>query len=172
VHADRPGRGAEDLVAFGLVGKPHGLRGEVYVLVDPDFDEPLRPGRRVRTDRARELDVTGTRLQAGRLVATFSDVRSREDAEALRGARLLLPRRELESGDADAYWAEDLVGSEVVTDDGDVVGVLEAVADGPAHDYLVVARPDGGELLIPAVEEFVEIREGQVVLHPIQGLLD
>lgn len=160
-----------DLVAVGLVGKPHGLRGEVYVRLDPDFPNPLEPGRALRTDRHGALTLESVRDQSGRVVVRFAGVGTREGAEDLRGERLLLPREEIEL-DEDGVWVDDLIGREVVTDDGELVGVLESVADGTAHDYLVVARPDGGELLIPVVEEMVELADDSIVVKPIPGLLD
>ncbi|HWH32227.1 MAG TPA: ribosome maturation factor RimM [Egibacteraceae bacterium] len=160
-----------DLVAVGLVGKPHGLRGEVYVRLDPDFADPLTPGRVVATDRHGDLTVTSTRDHSGRVVARFDGVATREAAEDLRGERLLLPRQEIEL-DEDAVWVDDLLGLEVVTEEGELVGVVEAVTDGPAHDYLLVARPDGGEALIPVVDELVELDGERIVVRPVPGLLD
>ena len=162
---------AADLVAVGLVGKPHGLRGEVYVLPDPDFPDPIVAGRKVRTDRHGQMTVQSTRDHSGKLVIRFEGVDTREGAEELRGERLLLPRDEIEL-DEDGVWVDDLIGREVVTDDGDLVGVLESVTDGTAHDYFVVARPDGGEILIPVVEDIVELDDERIVVRPIPGLLD
>jgi len=160
-----------DLVAVGLVGKPHGLRGEVYVLPDPDFVDPVRAGLRVRTDRHGELAIAATHNHAGKLLVTFDGIASREAAEDLRGERLLLPRDQVETGE-DSIWVEDLLGREVVTPDGEVIGILESVVDGLAHDYFVVARPDGGEVLIPVVEDMVELTDDAVVVRAIPGLLD
>lgn len=159
-----------DLVAVGLVGKPHGLRGEVYVLADPDLPAQITAGRAFRSDRHGQLTLAGVRDHSGRTVVRFEGVDTREGAEDLRGERLLLPREEIEL--EDGVWVEELLGMEVVTDDGELVGVLESVTDGTAHDYFVVARPDGGEVLIPVVEEMVELDGDHIVVKPIPGLLD
>ena len=160
-----------DLVAVGLVGKPHGLRGEVYVLPDPDFPGEITAGRAYRSDRHGEVTLSGVRDHSGRTVVRFEGVDTREGAEELRGERLLLPRADIALPD-DGVWVEDLLGLEVVTEDGELVGVLESVTDGTAHDYFVVARPDGGEILIPVVDEIVELDGERIVVKPIPGLLD
>lgn len=161
----------EDLVAVGLVGKPHGLRGEVYVLADPDLPDQIAAGREYRSDRHGRLTLAGVRDHSGRTVVRFEGVDTREGAEDLRGERLLLPREEIQLDD-DGVWVDELLGMEVVTEDGELVGVLESVTDGTAHDYFVVARPDGGEVIIPVVEEMVELDDDRIVVKPIPGLLD
>nr|MBA2529530.1 PRC-barrel domain-containing protein [Euzebyales bacterium] len=98
-------------------------------------------------------------------------VGDRGAAEALRGARLSLPRGCVEL-DPDAWWTDELLGRDVVDDTGDLVGVLEGTADGAAHDYLVIARPDGGEVLVPAVADLVDVSGERIVVHAIPGLFD
>jgi 16S rRNA processing protein RimM len=159
-----------DRVVVGAVGKPFGVRGDVYVHPDPDLDHDFPAGQVYETDRG-TLRCAASRLHSGRRVVRFEQASDREAAEALRGTVLTVPRDEvpLEEG---AFWVSDLEGAEVVDPNGDVVGVVEAVQDGLAHDLLVVARPDGGEVLIPVVDEFVEVTEDGIVVRPIPGLLD
>ena len=164
-------------VVVGAIGKAFGLRGEVYVHPDPDIGESFRPGRRYHVvGQDRVLTVADSHVHAGRQLVHFKGVGDRSAAEALRGLVLTVPRDAVEL-DEDAFWAGDLLGAEVVDDAGDIVGVVDGFRDGHAHDYLVIARPDGGEVLVPAVSELVEIApsehgEVKVTLHPIPGLLD
>ncbi|CAN5665915.1 MAG: ribosome maturation factor RimM [Actinomycetota bacterium] len=155
----------------GVVAKALGLAGETFVRPDPDLDEPFPPGAAYASSRGGELVIASSRLHSGRQVVRFDGVDSREAAEALRGAELRRPRADIPLDD-DAFWTDELIGREVLDDSGAVVGVVEAVADGAAHDYLVVARPDGGEVLLPAVAELVEVGADHVVVHAIPGLLD
>lgn len=156
-------------VTVGVVGKPLGLLGEVYVHPDRDLVEEFPPGRTYRAgDRA--LTVADSRLHGNRRVVRFDGVTDREAAEALRGVTLALDREQVALDD-DAVWADDLLGRPVRTPGGGHVGTIAGVADGTAHDYLVVALPDGRELLVPAVDELVELAEDHVVVEPLPGLL-
>jgi len=161
-------------VAVGIVGKPFGLRGEVYVHPDADLDIDFEPGLRCAGTREGAPQVTlvvaASRVHGGRLLVRFDGVEDRTAAEALRGTVLSLPREDVPL-DEDSFWADDLLGREVVDDSGAVVGVVEGTLDGPAHDYLVLARPDGGETLVPAVAELVDIADDRIVVHAIPGLL-
>ena len=160
-----------DDVIVGVIAKPLGLKGEVFVRPDPDVMHEFTAGEAFAAGPDRRLVVASARLHSGRQVVQFEGVTTREDVEALRGTVLSVPRDSV-SLDEDAFWSADLLGREAVDDNGDVVGIVEATADGAAHDYLVIARPDGGEVLIPAVAELVEVAADRIVIHAIPGLLD
>jgi 16S rRNA processing protein RimM len=166
--------GGEDLVVAGAVGKPFGIHGEVYVFPDPDLLIEFAPGTRFTASSRKlgdiELRVISSRVHRARRLVRFDGVVDRDAAEALRDTVLLMPRSRARLPE-DALWTADVLGREVVDDAGALVGVVERALDGAAHDYLVLARPDGGELLIPAVAELIDIDADPIVLHAIPGLL-
>jgi 16S rRNA processing protein RimM len=127
-------------VPAGSVGRPHGLDGSFHV---------LRPGALTLgatvtvAGRPRQIErLAGT---AERPIVRLSGCSSREDAEALRGADLLVPAV-LEDGE---YWASDLVGCTVV-DGSREVGVVTRMVALPSCEALEV-----GDLLIPMVRNAI-----------------
>ncbi|HSK95831.1 MAG TPA: ribosome maturation factor RimM [Euzebyales bacterium] len=154
---------------LGTVGKPFGLAGDVYVWVDPDLGDTLVAGVSCQAG-ARTLEVAHVRRHRGRPLVRFVGVDDREAALELRGLTLEIDRAAI-AADADTVWADDVLGRDVVDAAGDLVGVVDGILDGAAHDFLVVARPDGGELLIPVVAELVDLAE-PVVVHGPPGLTD
>lgn len=158
-------------VIVGVIAKPLGLKGEVFVRPDPDVGHEFTAGDAFLAPPDRRLVVEAARLHSGRQVVRFEGVTTREAVEELRGTVLAVPRDSV-SLDDDAFWNEDLLGREVVDDSGTLVGVLESTLDGAAHDYLVIARPDGGEVMVPAVADLVDISAERIVIHAIPGLLD
>lgn len=167
---------AEPLAVVGVVGKPFGLHGDVYVRPDPDLDDGFPPGGAyhvadARPDVPRTLTAAESRLHSGRRVVRFDGITDRASAERLRGAVLTVPRAEAALPEG-LFWTADLVGREVTDPDGAVIGVVEGVLDGHAHDYLVLARPDGGEVLVPAVADLLEITGERIVVQVIPGLIE
>lgn len=158
-----PGR-----AVLGTVGKPFGLAGDVYVWLDPDLRDALAPGLRCVAG-GRYLEIAAVRWHRNRPLVRFVDVADRTAAEALRGVALEVDRDHVTA--ADMVWTDEILGREVVDADGALVGTVEAVLDGAAHDFLSVARPDGGELLIPVVDEIVDLAD-PVVVHGPPGLID
>lgn len=155
----------------GVISKPLGLKGEVFVRPDPDLPYSFDAGEVFRLGDGRRLVVAASRNHSGRLVVRFEGFDTREAVEHLRGLVLEVPREKV-ALEQDAFWNDDLLGRDVVDDSGEHVGVLEATLDGAAHDYLVIARPDGGEVLVPAVADLVSIGGDAIVVHAIPGLLD
>lgn len=153
---------------LGAVGKPFGLAGEAYLWLDPDLRGALRPGLRCVAG-GRELEITGVRWHKGRAVVRFAAIADRETVAVLRGAVVEVERDDVDVDDM--LWIDEILGREVVDIDGALVGVVEGVLDGAAHDFLRVARPDGGELLIPVVDALVDL-DDPVVVHGPPGLVD
>lgn len=163
-------------VVVGAVGKPFGTRGQNYVRPDPDTSDGFAAARSYRVlggpaGHPATLTVAAGALHSGRWIVRFEGSEDREGAEALRGCVLGLPRSQVPLAE-DAYWTTDLLGRAVVDDDGAAVGTVTGAADGAAHDYLLVTPPGGGQLMIPAIAEFVDVTHDRVVVHPIPGLLD
>jgi 16S rRNA processing protein RimM len=135
-------------VLAGRVGRPHGLDGSFHVVgADPELERDSylvsgAPRKVVR--RAGTPDNPILRLEGSS---------SRDDAEALRGLELLVPREDV-SLEPDEYWASDLEGCAVV--DGDVaIGFVRRMSALPSCEVLEVDRPDGSELLVPMVRDAI-----------------
>jgi 16S rRNA processing protein RimM len=167
------------IVTVGRVGRAHGIRGEVTVDVRTDTpDERFADGAMLMTDpeAAGPLTVTGTRWHSGRLLVRFAGVPDRTAAEALRGVVLNTEiAADDHPDDPDEYFDHQLVGLEVVTRGGEVVGSLTDVVHAPGQDLLVVGRSDRPELLVPfvaAIVPEVDVRAGRLVIDPPDGLLD
>lgn len=151
------------LLDVGRVVKPHGLSGEVVVERWSDLGERLAPGSILSTEVG-DLQVRSSRPHQGRDLVRFEGVVDRAGAEALRG--VVLRARPVEV--PGALWVHELVGAEVVTVDGRVLGTVAAVEANPASDLLVL---DGGGL-IPL--RFVTSHEAgvRVTVDVPDGLLD
>lgn len=157
----------------GEVGKPHGLGGEVYVL--PISDDPHRfdPGSVLLREAGAPLTVEEARVHRNRLLVKFQGVDARDEAESLRGPVYVSVEqaRELEG---DEFWSHELVGCELIDENGGVLGRVERVDPGAAHDLLIISTPVG-ERLVPAVRNIlreVDLEARRIVAAPPEGLLD
>lgn len=163
-------------ITIGRIGRPHGIRGEVTVEVRTDEpDRYFAEGNVLEvSDVARH--ITRAHWHGQRLLLMFDGVQDRNGAEALRGSILTVERDVDEIPDSpDEFYDASLLGCEVRSLDGSVIGVITEVAHLPAQDLLVVCDAMGREILIPFVETFVpEVNVGEryVVVDPPEGLLD
>lgn len=163
-------------VVVGVVGRPHGVRGEVAVA--PRTDEPDRrfaPGQQLRSeDSPHTLTVASMRWHSGRLLVHFAGLDDRTAAEAVRGLRLVVDvdpdERPEEPGE---FYDRQLVGLAVLTDDGVRVGEVVDVLHLPAQDVLEV-RTAAGLRLVPFVADLVpevDVEHGLVTVADRKGLL-
>lgn len=156
----------------GQVGKPHGLAGEVYVVPISDDPHRFEPGARLIHDKAGDLIVETARQHNQRFLIKFEGTDTRDAADALRGALYVTPD-DLRQLDDSEFWEHDLVGCTVVTADGDEVGEVQAIINGP-QDLLEVATPQG-ERYVPIVRELivsVDVEERRITVNPPEGLFE
>jgi 16S rRNA processing protein RimM len=123
----------------------------------------------------RKFELRFLGVAKGVVLANLSGIADRDEAEALRGMRLYLPREALPPPAEDEYYHADLIGLAAVLGDGTSVGTVQAVHDFGAGDCLEIARPERQPLMVPftrAAVPVVDIAGSRVVLDPPVGLLD
>jgi 16S rRNA processing protein RimM len=149
---------------LGRVGRPHGLEGEVVVMLNTDRSERTTPGAVLHAGD-RLLVVASARPHQGRWLVRFEGITDRNGAEELRGATL--SGEPLDDPGEGRIWVDELVGDEVREVNGNSLGRVTEVEANPAHDILVL--DDGA--LVPYV--FVVGREpGVLIVDLPDGLLD
>lgn len=169
----------EEVYKIGKIGKPHGVKGEVSFMFDDDvFD-------RVDSDYL-VLMVDGIlvpfffeeyRFKTGETaLVKFCDIDTKEQAQELTGCDVYFPKKLSDRGE-DELTLEELCGFNVLdADDGDrLIGEIAYVDDATENVLFGVETPDGGEVLIPASDDFItgidtSSREIRVSLPA--GLLD
>jgi 16S rRNA processing protein RimM len=100
-------------------------------------------------------------------------VATREDAEALRGLQLFVPRASLPAPDEDEFYLVDLIGLRVLEPGGGEIGLIKTVQNFGAGDLLEIAPPSGPTWWLPFTREAVpevRIADGVVVaVRPVES---
>jgi 16S rRNA processing protein RimM len=147
----------------GRITKPHGIKGEVVVVLTTDRTERVAAGAVLQTARRGALTVESSRPHQNGWLVQLAGVATRSDAEALRDTVLFAEPLD----DPDELWVHELIGARVVDQHGTDLGTVASVEDNPAADLLVL---DSG-VLIPMT--FVgDLVDGTVAVDIPEGLLD
>jgi len=101
----------------------------------------------------RTLTLATARPAHDHMLVRFNEASTREDAAALTNGRLAIEEERLPDPGPGAAYQHQLIGLEVVTEDGRPLGTVAEIWPSPAHAVLVVRG--AGEVLIPSVPEFV-----------------
>jgi 16S rRNA processing protein RimM len=122
----------------------------------------------------RPLTVAEVRASGDRLLVRFHELPSREEVENARGELLSIPTSQAAPPPEGAYYPHQLEGLAVLDESGRSLGTLSSVLSAPANDVWVV-KTSHGEVLVPAVSEFVvevDLDAGTIVLRPVTGMFE
>ncbi|MDP3659274.1 ribosome maturation factor RimM [Phenylobacterium sp.] len=158
---------SERLILVARVGGAVGVRGEVRLSTfteDPLSVAAYRDLR--REDGSPGLTITSARIAKGGAVVRAKEVATRDQAEALRGLQLYVPRDLLPPPDEDEFYAADMVGLRVETQAGELLGLVKSVQDFGAGDLVEVQPTHGASWWLPFTREavpVVSLAEGRLI---------
>jgi 16S rRNA processing protein RimM len=168
----------DDLILVGVVARSHGNKGHVIVNPHTDFlEERFRQGARFQVrlaDGTRlAMEVTAARVHQGRPVIGLAGVESISAAERFQGAELRIGPAEQQPLPDGQYYHHQLVGCEVVAEDGTLIGRVTAV-DGEMGQSRLVVAGEGRRHEIPLAEDIctVDIAAQRITVRPPPGLLE
>lgn len=162
-----------DAIEVGRIQDAWGIKGWFKVLPHSASPEALFSSKRwyLQPSERGAKTFSGTVLlrvreakeHADTIVATAQDIDDRTAAEALRGARIFIPRSSFPSAGTDEYYWIDLIGLEVVNRESQPLGRVIGLIDTGPHAVLRVLPPGvdeppkpDQERLIPFVDAFID----------------
>ena len=159
----------ERFIEAGEIVNTHGVRGEVKILPWTDSAEFLVAFRTLYID-GRPVKVRSSRVHKQTVLASLEGVEDVNAAMRLKGRRVFIDRADAKLPEG-GYFIQDIIGAEVVTEDGESIGKLAEVMDAPASMIYVVRGER--ERLIPAVPEFIlktDADAGIITVRLIEGM--
>lgn len=168
----------EQFLRVGTIASTHGIRGEVKVFPTTDDLGRFKKLKKCFLDTGREkiaLEVEGVKFFKQFAILKFKGFDNINDIEKYRGKDLLVDREHAVKLAPNENFIVDLIGLDVVTDEGAHFGkVLDIMTTG-ANDVYVIKGDDGKEYLFPSIKECildVDLEQGVVTVHILKGLLD
>jgi 16S rRNA processing protein RimM len=157
------------LIQVAVVGGAFGVRGEVRITTYTEDPQAIvRYRSLLREDGSPALTILSARPAKAGVVARAKEISTPEQADALRGLKLYIPRDRLPPpDDEDEFYLADLIGLAVVAPEGEPLGEVKSVQDFGAGDLLEIAPAGGGATWwLPFTKDAVpkvEIAEGRIV---------
>lgn len=165
-----------DLICIGALSGAFGVRGDVRLKsFTAEPSDVAAYGEVTSEDGSRSFTITLTgQTTNGALIARLSGVDTREQADALRGVRLFVPRDRLPALEEGEFYHSDLIGLEVFDTGGRRLGQVRSVFNHGAADLLEVQGPDlPSTVLLPftlTTVPTVDLAAGRLVADPPDGL--
>ncbi len=161
-----------EFITIGQILSPWGTKGKLKVAVATDFPQRFTPSATVYVNR-QPVNIESAEWRKGKVIIKLSSVDNIEAAQELRGQSLEIHHSQLKTLPEGQYYHFQLIGLEVWTTRGELLGNVTEILSAQSNDNYVVRGP-GGEILIPAIEDTiksVDLDEGRIVIEPIEGLL-
>ena len=159
------------LLEVGRFGRPHGVRGQIYITLSTDREERVESGSRLWAEQWFEIRSSSLvpSRENNRWVVKLVGIEDRNVAEALVNRVVWAEPIE----DAGAVWVHQVIGAEVVDVAGNHHGRCIAVVANPANDLLEL---DTGALVpvifVTSVEPASQAEGFIVTVDPPDGLFE
>lgn len=164
-------------VCLGVIVGAKGLRGEVRIKCFTEDPAGIGAYGPVSTGDGRSFAVTVVGAvppaSSGVVIARLAGIADRTQADALKGTELFVKRAALPVPAEGEFYHTDLIGAVVSLTSGEVLGKVSGLHNFGGGDMMEVGE-GRGSVLIPltaAVIDRLDVKGGQVVVHPIPGLL-
>lgn len=155
-QSNQPKGNQEEKVLMGKLGAPHGVRGAIKV---HSFSNPATS---IFSHKIWHI-LTGNQWQAIKahqihkghkhLIAKLDDIDDRDIAKAMTHAEIFVEKSQLPELPEGQYHWEELLGMEVMTVDGQILGTVTNVMNTGANDILEVSGERSH--LLPFIENTI-----------------
>ena len=168
----------ENLLQVGVITTTHGIRGEVKVF--PTTDDPKRflDLKNVILDDGKttlDLEIKNVKFFKNLVILKFKGIDNINDIEKYKKAGLYVTREDAVELEEDEYFIADLIGMDVISDEGEQLGTISDVLQTGANDVYVISSKGQKDLLLPAIHECVldvNVEERTMKVHLMPGLRD
>jgi len=168
--AGSPLPGGPVFLLVGNLRRTHGVKGDLLMDLTTDFPDRIRPHKILFVGDAHEpLRVRAVRKANTQLIIGFEGFPTCEDAARLRNQPVYVKASELPKLPEGEFYHHELIGLNVVTEDGQILGKLAEILETGANEVYVVHRENMEDLLLPAIESVIlEIlpKQGELLVRP------
>ncbi len=160
---------------IGQIVNTHGLKG--YVKVVPYTDDIQRFSELKRVyiryqKKLVEFDIEKVKYLKNMVSLKLAGIENINEAEKYKGCYLVIKREDARKLEKDTYFIADLIGSRVVDDQENLLGILEDIYNTGSNDIYVVQTSDGKQILIPAIKSAIyaiDVNQKKIVVNQDYG---
>jgi 16S rRNA processing protein RimM len=143
-------------IAVGKIRKPHGVKGEVVFEPYAEYSFTLKKGKVVLVGNKKDAYTIGfIRKMDRNYLITFAGMTDCDQVSHLRNQIVYIAIDQLEIPSEGKYYPHQVLGMQVVDEQGNAIGRLQEVLITGANDVYVIIKEDGEEILLPAIESVI-----------------
>ncbi|EUJ43496.1 MULTISPECIES: ribosome maturation factor RimM [Listeria] len=171
----------EQMFNVGKIVNTHGLMGEVRVMSQTDFaDERFVPGNELflfakNSKKPEKLVIKTHRKHKNFDLLTFEGIMGINNVERMKEGMLKVPESQLGDLEENEFYFHEIIGCEVYTEEGELLGTISEILTPGANDVWVVQQKGEKDKLVPYIADVVtsvNIADKKITISVMEGLFD
>lgn len=168
----------DNLLRIGVITTTHGIRGEVKVFPTTDNVKRFDDCDEVILVTKKEqipLHVERVKYFKNIVIVKFKEYNDINQVEQFRKCDIMVTRENAVPLEKGEYFICDIIGADVVEEDGNKIGAVKDVIETGANNVFVIETEEGKEVLFPSIPECikkVDVENKLVTAHIMPGLMD
>ncbi|MDD6485286.1 MAG: ribosome maturation factor RimM [Clostridiales bacterium] len=165
-----------EFLEAGKIINTHGLRGEVKLVTWTDFPEDFEALEHLYVNRKtgqETLTIENIKYQKNNIIVKFKEISDINEAQKYKNLIVLADRSELGELPEGVHYIVDLIGLDIVDENGEKIGVLQDVLNTGANDIYEIKREGAKNMLLPVIDDVVldiDIENGKITVKIPEGL--
>lgn len=167
----------QEYFEIGQIVNTHGVKG--YVKINPFTDdihrfEELKSVYIEKNKQLIEFEIEDVKYKKNLLLVKFITIDDLNMSEKYKNCYIKIHRKDARKLPKDTYFIADIIGSQVITDEGKLLGIVDDIYNTGSNDIYVVKDESGKQILLPNIKEVIldiDIEKQIVTVHLLEGLI-
>lgn len=162
---------------IGQIVNTFGIKGVVKVNPFTDDISQFEEMETILVDKKGsllEMQIEEVKYSKNQVLLKLKGIETVEEAEKYRNCYLKLPREKARKLPKNTYFIADLIGLEVYTEEGKLLGKVDDIYNTGASDIYVIKDELGKQILLPAIKDVIkqiDLEQEKIVVHLLDGLV-
>ena len=167
----------QEYFEVGQIVNTFGIKGQVKVKPFTDDLERFEELKSVLVEKGKELmemQIEEVKYQQTVVLLKLKGIEDMNMAEKLKGCYLKIKREDARKLPNDTYFIADLIGLNVYTEDGILLGKVDDIYNNKSNDIYVIKDELGKQILLPAIKDVIkhiDIENEKITVHLLNGLI-
>ena len=161
----------------GQIVNTFGIKGVVKVKAFTDDIERFEELKTVyicKKNEMKKVEIEEVKYHKDMVLLKIKGIDDMTEAEKYKGLFLKIDRKDAKKLPKDTYFIADLLGLEVYTDEGELLGKVDDIFPTGANDVYVVKDEMGKQILLPSIPEVlkeIDLEKEKIIVHLLKGLV-
>ena len=168
----------EKYLEIGQIVNTFGIKGQLKIVPFTDDITRYYELKEIYVEKKNELklfQIEQVNYKKNMVILKLKGIETVEEAEKLRNCYLKIDRKDAKKLPKDTYFIVDLLGLDVYTDEGKLLGKVDDIYNAGSSDIYVIKDELGKQILLPAIKDVlkeVDLENQKIIVHLIKGLVD